>query len=219
MKKKLIFVSLILLMISVLLSGCESNLRKKIEREKARTDISELDLDLCFSEDMGYHFSPIDWGMDMKEADQAIYHTIDKLLGIGPDDSMTYNISVVTKTVLDHLADQATIATDASGKVFMYSLMFDSSKLQESDMKFSEMFTKYLSILEEKFGEPTKHTTEDHEITQGTDATYDVYYFDYETPDGKVTEIQWSAAYMYHSDEPSYLSLGFVWLNPMKAEK
>ena len=71
--------------------------------------------------------------------------------------------------------------------------------------------------LKERFGEADE-STETKRTVNDVPTTYSNHYWNYTTPDGKKTQLQWAAAYISGEKEPTYVALGTVWLDPPAKE-
>ncbi len=211
MKKKLAAVFLAAIMI-LSLAGCKSTLRPALEEYNRKMNIGELDLSILFDEQNGFHYKDITWGMTLDEARKASDSSIGSILGYGPNDIIIYESDLAVQ-ILGRRNDSASIGTILEqSDCYMISFAFNQDSKKLPVISEQELFDQYLVTLKEKFGDPSDYK-EDTRTSDRVSTLSKSYLWDYTTPDGKKTELQWSAAYVSGAEAPSIVTLGVVYFH------
>ena len=212
--KKITAACLIAATMLLLLTSCKSTLRPALEEYERINKVEELDLSLLFDEEQGFHYKGIKWGMTLEEAQKASDSTISSILGYGPHNIMIYESNLKLK-LLDRQNDTSSLASVTEDDIcYMVSLAFNQdSKRLTNPLTEAELFDQYLVKLKEAFGEPDDFQ-ENTQVQERVSTVSRSYVWNYETPDGKQTQLQWSAAYVSGSEEPSIVTIGVVYHHP-----
>ena len=183
----------------LLLSGCGSK----------RKNVQELDLSSLFSEEEGYHFENIRWGMNQKEIQEVTDKALTSAAGYGANDISILNAEGLGIRLMDRVCDGATAAFDRNDVCYMINFVFRDGKYASSTVKLKDLTTAYYEKLVDAFGEPDE-VLYDSGTTTSVLTHYKECYWNYTTPDGKPTQLQWALAYAVSEDEPSLLTLGLI---------
>ncbi|GEM_PF-2957140 len=209
--KQTIAVCALVLACAMALTGCKSTLAEAIALEKARSIVNELDLDAIFSEEEGFHYPGVAWNANVEAVQAATNSAITKLYGYGTNGSTIYTAEYLRSKLLGRKNDDATVSFTESDGCYMFAFVFSNDEVTSDVLSQSDLFEQYYAKLCEKFGEPDDkiETTPDEESDTVTDTT--TYLWEYETPDGTVTQLQWGEAFLDYTEEPDYITLGLVW--------
>ncbi len=183
----------------LLFSGCGSK----------RKNVEELELSSLFSEEEGYHFGNIRWGMNQKEIQEVTDKALTSAAGYGANDISILNAEGLGIRLMGRVCDGATAAFDKNDVCYMISFVFRDGKYASSDIKLKEIASAYYEKIVETFGEPDE-TLYDSGMTTSVLTHYKECYWNYTTPDGKPTQLQWAMAYAIDEHEPSLLTLGLI---------
>ena len=197
-----------------MLTGCKSTLAEGIrEREKWNT-FNEFDLASSFTEEDGYHLPLIPWGLNYDEIRLITDRTLDGIQSYGVNGEITYTSAGLRYLFAGRKNDEAAVTVDRNEMCYMISFMFSSEAVSDDPelLPQVELAKQYREKLISTFGEPDR-TEEEVRKTQNVDTRYVTDYWDYETADGKQTELQWAEAHVAYAEVPSFITLGYVWLN------
>ena len=198
-RMRLVLILLAAVLTGLLLSGCGG-------RDK---DVEELDLASLFSEEEGYHFGNIRWGMTVKEIQEVTDKALSSAAGYGANDISILNADGLRIRMLGRVCDGATAAIDRENVCYMISFVFRDGKYATGTVKVKDLAAAYYEKLTETFGEPDE-VLYDSGNTAGTMSQYKECYWNYTTPDGKLTQLQWAMAYVVSENDPTLVSLGLI---------
>ena len=210
MKKHMICIRFLLaaVLTALLLSGCGS--RKK--------NVEELDLSSLFSEMVGYHFGNICWGMTKKEIQEITNKALTSAAGYGANDISIVNADGLSIRLMGRVCDGATAALDRDDVCYMISFVFRDGKYAASTVKLKDLAAAYYDKIVETFGEPDE-ILYDSGTTTTVLTHYKECYWNYTTPDGKPTQLQWAMAYTIDEHDPSLLTLGLICMTEAAMEE
>lgn len=194
------------------LAGCKSTLRAALEVAAEQEAYHEIDLSKVYSENDGYHYPGILWGYEVKECQEALNYSIDKVSAYGTNGESIFDLQRVHVTVNGRKNDNATLAATKDNITYMVTAAFDNENPEEGELSQRELFNSYYETLVEKFGEPTSTVDEDRKADAKT-MHYISHAWKATTPEGKETEMQLGAAFEIGSEDPTYVTFGFVWSN------
>lgn len=194
------------------LTGCKSTLRASLEAQAAQEAYYEIDLDKVYSEADGYHYPGVIWGSPVKDCQEALNYSVDKVSAYGTNGESIFDLKRVHVTANGRKNDNATLAATKDNITYMITAAFDNENPEEGEMPQSEFLDSYYKVLTEKFGEPTRVTDEDRQM-ESKKMHYVSYSWEASTADGKETAMQLGAAYDIGVAEPTYITFGFVWTN------
>lgn len=213
MKKFLILMLSILLGLSAL-TGCESTLAPLFEKDVA--EVPELSIEEFFSEEQGFHFPTAEWGINFADFQAKNDYPVSELLTYGDDENKLYSLDGMKRKVLGRVNDEASAAFNKEDICREVSVAF-SMKTENPTISQDDFWKEYLPALTEKFGEPEK-SEENGDLGDNDVKRTETYIWKYTTPDGKETELHFSAMYLSYAGEPSYIAIGFLWKNTINEE-
>lgn len=206
----LILMSFVLILSMLGASACRSRLQEGIERDRKRYIVNEFPLEEAYSEEEGYHFPNIPWGTKMADLQEILGITITKINGYGENNIISYDAEQLRIKLLGRTSDGASIVC-MGDNMYMISVVYDVNGDEVSVVSQADLKEKYVPKMIEVYGEPDKHETEKKEIQEQI-MYYETWYWDAQTADGKNTQIQFGTSSLLPGGEPSYISLGVVWL-------
>ena len=210
----------LLLLAGAALSACTPSLERAEQARREAEKATELDLSVLYNEEDGYHFSGIRWGMDSETILKSYTaYTMDSVAAYAEDGGILYKADGIAAAISGRKNDSATITVNGAGDICAVSLAYssDSKIRKEGDLSEQELFEFFYEKLKERFGEADE-STETKRTVNDVPTTYSNHYWNYTTPDGKKTQLQWAAAYISGEKEPTYVALGTVWLDPPAKE-
>ena len=193
------------------LTGCKATLRESIETQQKIRERTELSLEDCLSEEEGYHYPGVQWGCTGKEFQAATNYTITDVAAYGANGESILETQNLGTLIMGRENDDAQVALNKDGNLYMVSLIFTNEDTEADDLSQSALFEGYQKTLTETFGAP--ETVEEESTENGITVNYVKNYWYYTTADGMETELQFSGAYTAGETEPSYIVMGFVWVN------
>ena len=210
--KKTFMILLSLLLTASLMSaaGCRSRLKEGIERDRKRYIVNEFSLEDAYSEEEGFHYPGVPWGTGIASLQELLGVTISDVAGYGENGVLFYNADQLRTKVLGRTSDGASIGC-VKDTLYMISHVFDSGSDETASISQKDLRDQYLEKVKEAFGEPDRHEETERVISEVTNY-YDVWYWDAETADGKKTEFQLASSSILKGGDPSYISIGVVWL-------
>ena len=194
-----IMISALLAALLCLLSCCGS--RKK--------NVEELDLESLFSEEEGFHYGNIRWGMNVKEIQEVTNKALSSTAGYGANDISILNADGLSIRLMGRVCDGATAAVDKNDVCYMISFVYRDGKYTTSTVKLKDLAADYYEKLLEAFGEPDE-VLYDSGTTTSMLTHYKECYWNYTTPEGKPTQLQWAMAYPVSENDPSLVTLGLI---------
>lgn len=211
--KKRMFAAALALVTLISLAGCKSTLVPAIERYNRKYNVPELTASVLFDESKGFCYKDAEWGMTLKEFNEATDTSISKILGFTTTNVTMYETDLYIN-LMGRFNDSASVGAVTVGEesiCYMLSFAFDSSKRSATQTVTEQiLYTEYLPKLKEMYGEPSDYregTTTQNNITSLNKS----YYWDYEAPDGTKTQLQWAGAFVSGAEEPTLVTLGIVW--------
>ena len=218
-KRFLLLITAAILLAASVFSGCESSLGRAIREREAANQVPDLSPSELFTEEGGFHYREISWGTDSEKILKTYTgYSLNNVATYGEDGTILYTADYIKTAISGRRNDTATVTVNSGDVVAVVSLAFsaDSEVRKEGDPSEQQIFESYLEELKAQFGEPDKEDKSDR-VVNDISTTYHVYFWDYTTADGTETQLQWSAAYISGEKEPTYVTLGTVWLNaPVK---
>ena len=211
--KKIFAVLLIAALTLTFLPGCESRLAYGVRYRREASVTTEITKDMIFSEEEGYHFYEITWGLSKEELQKFYTFSMDSVAGLSEDGSITYKLNGFRLTILGRLIDDSTLTISPENRCVQASAAFSAEQKngnkKEGDPDEETLFKEFVPVLEGWFG-PCTDYVEDSKAVQSTSVRYCTYTWDYVRPDGQETRMQWSTAYVGTASVPSFVSLGFL---------
>ncbi|MBR6321775.1 MAG: hypothetical protein IKR59_02795 [Lachnospiraceae bacterium] len=211
--KKRMFAAALALVTLLSLAGCKSTLRPAIERYNRKYNVPELTASVLFDESKGFCYQGTEWGMTLKEFNEATDTSVSTILGFGSSNVTMYETDLYINLMgrFNDSASVGTVSVNQDSICYMLSFAYNSNKRSATQTVTEQiLYTEYLPKLKEMFGEPSdfrETTTTQNNIT----SVNRTYYWDYEAPDETKTQLQWAGAYVSGSEEPTLVTLGIVW--------
>ncbi|MBQ6550492.1 MAG: hypothetical protein IJL78_03700 [Lachnospiraceae bacterium] len=193
----------------LLTSACRSRLAEGLENYEKSLP-KEFDLEAAYSEAQGYHYPGTEWGDTVGSLQKSIGVTVSKIAGYGENNVIVYEADSLRTQLLGRNSDGSNIGC-VGDVIYMMSFVFESESAYTSVIGQEELRDQYVAKMTEAYGEPTEHKETQNEVSEVT-YYYETWYWDAQTPDGKDTQIQFATASAVPGGEPSYLTLGVVWI-------
>ena len=211
MKHRLVLWGLILVLV-ISSTGCLG------KGTRWRNSLEELELSSLFSEEEGYHFAPVEWGMDDAAFQKATENALTSVGGYGAHNISIYNADGLGVRLQGRVCDGATAAFDEDNICYMVTFIFRESQYSTSTVTLKELSASYYEKLCDTFGEPDE-VLEDTSTSNNITMHYKEYYWNHTRPDGKITQLQWAKAYTVDEKDPTMLSLGVICLTDKLREQ
>lgn len=206
--KKMKMAIVVMLALSMLLTGCKSMIGAAIEESIRRSEAREISIKDMFSEKDGFHFPGYSWGDEFGAFQQAADFPISEIAGYSEDGTF-YDAADWHVNLDGMINDGATVATDMIECVQMVMFEYSGSKTPISKAEFqafADNIGKYFTI------QPT--VKERDEETDTVTYHYVTYYWTYTLPDGKETSLQWASATVKGTTNPSAVTFSLSYLAP-----
>jgi len=209
--KKAAAILLSAVLLSIALCGCQSPLSRGLQKAEMMYGAEEVDLAKVYNDTEGYRHPFIRWNMTLPEIQDEFLASVSEVLGASEDGSITYEMSGMNMLLLGRRNDSTVTVFNGEGICNLVSVVFSRGDSEDEDVKgisLPDLFEQYQAKLIETFGEPERSEKTESTI-ENTKVTYQTSLWSYTTSEGLLTTLQWSAAYLSGSKEPSYLTLGF----------
>ena len=202
----MLIVSSVLLL---LFASCKSTLGPALEREEARKNVPDLDLQTLRDETDGYHYPGLAWGLTLAEIQEKTHEAVTKISGVDENGNVVYKAEYLKVRIAGRENSDAQVGTTKDNACNLVMLIFSGEDLDPESLQQKLLFDTLSGQLTAAYGEPDEVLQHTDDISEGIKADVEEWIWTKVLSDGRLNKMVLSKAYMSYTSDPDYVSLTF----------